>query len=781
MTAIRAAVRFVRTMTSWHLVLLTILASLAAWPARWLGEGPVAVLLGIAFFASVRFLLLDTSLRRFWIVLIGLALLPIPISGASPAGYYIALTFTIFFLVARRYKPWELLSSAQRAIAFLTGIVAMILLFWDWGSSGSTPQSWLSGVIFGFSRTCLITLRFFWIFSLLHLLFGVRLHFLRLRPKLAVTAVLISLVPLLLLTSFGLVALYGAMGGITTSRGLDVLQEWASHPDLIQDAEGRPLNGGFVLTPDGAQGDLPEWLPEFQAALTRPAPPPDSLQGVDTVHLVIAGEEQNIREGAWAPADTAAIFAIEKGYWLLKTSRVGTATQQLSGVPLDKRILDRLSLLLRADVGFRDDDWGDDIDEQDEAGASADADVSSLQGHYCEDTAVSFWHKPMYFGGAQVPVIALGDDHFEFGDALMHVKVRLSDLAEEFTASENTFNQALLFLLGLIAILLLLFQTAAGFLGLRITNGIIKAVGALRAGTRRLAADDLDTRIDIPNEDEFGELAESFNDMAVAVKQGRQEAVARERLEKELETARAIQERLLPHEMPILPGFEVTGASIPCLQVGGDYFDFLDQENGLLGVAIGDVSGKGIPAALLMSNLQASLHGQVLHPGQVSGVVKRVNELLVKSTDPHMFATFFYGVLDRTAGTFTCTNAGHNPPLLLRADGELEQLETGGLPLGMLPDVPFEQDTVTLERGDTLLMYTDGITEAIGPLPDGTIPREEDTVETMFGEDRLITLLKENRGRSAPDIKETVLQAVSDHTRGVPQSDDITLVVVTRT
>jgi sigma-B regulation protein RsbU (phosphoserine phosphatase) len=306
-------------------------------------------------------------------------------------------------------------------------------------------------------------------------------------------------------------------------------------------------------------------------------------------------------------------------------------------------------------------------------------------------------------------------------------------------------------------------------------------VGALRAGTRRLATDDLDTRIDIPNEDEFGELAGSFNDMAVAVKQGRREAVARERLEKELETARAIQERLLPDEMPVLPGFEVTGASIPCLQVGGDYFDFLDQENGLLGVAIGDVSGKGIPAALLMSNLQASLHGQVLHPGQVSGVVERVNELLVKSTDPHMFATFFYGVLDRTAGTFTCTNAGHNPPLLLRADGALEQLEAGGLPLGMLPDMPFEQDTVRLERGDTLLMYTDGITEAIGPLPDGTIPREEDTVDTMFGEDRLIALLEENRGRSAIEIRDTVLKAVADHTHGVPQSDDITLVVVTRT
>ena len=157
-----------------------------------------------------------------------------------------------------------------------------------------------------------------------------------------------------------------------------------------------------------------------------------------------------------------------------------------------------------------------------------------------------------------------------------------------------------------------------------------------------------------------------------------------------------------------------------------------------------------------------------------------MNELLVKSTDPHMFATFFYGVLDRTTGDLTFTNAGHNPPLLLDADGGVRTLETGGLPLGMLPDMDFEQETVRLEPGDVLFLYTDGITEAIGPLPDGTVPREEDTVETMFGEDRLTALLETCRGLGAAAIRERVLRAVSEHTRGVPQSDDITLVAVTR-
>ena len=200
--------------------------------------------------------------------------------------------------------------------------------------------------------------------------------------------------------------------------------------------------------------------------------------------------------------------------------------------------------------------------------------------------------------------------------------------------------------------------------------------------------------------------------MTSSVKQGREIALANDRLIQELATARAIQVRLLPSTEPVVTGFEVVGASIPSREIGGDYFDFLAQADDKIGIAIGDVSGKGMPAALLMSNLQASLHGQVLHPGSVSGVVQRVNDLLVKSTDPHMFATFFYGLLDARQASFTCTNAGHNPPILLRTDGTIEELTTGGLLLGMLGEQVYKQDTVTLAPGEIIVLYTDGITEA---------------------------------------------------------------------
>ncbi len=762
--------------TAWRLILIAVLSAATAWSLRGFMPWLPALLSCAGWTAAVLFLLLDTAIRRLWIAYLVLTVPILLLFGADEGGRYIVVALNFCFLLLRRHRPWQLLSSAQRALAFFLGLAALVLVWWDWTWPGLDGLGWFEGFVNNLGRTAQGSLKLFWFFSLMRLLFGIRLHFLRLRPKLAVMATLIATLPLLLLTAFGLVALYGAMGGITTARGRDVLQDWAANPAVVREAAG---GGGFAWTGDRTQGQAPDWLEGFRSALARPAPADEEAPDVRSVKLTVAGEEQIVRSGYWAPADTAAVFRIADELWLLDVRGLGADGPRITGVPLDEAVLDRLSALLRADVGVRVN--SDDLDNSDDEAAVDSLLASvSLQGAYRDSTSTSFWRRPLYFGGAQVPLIVLAGDHFAFGDFLMHLKVSLSDLGGEFTSGENNFNQAVLVILIIIAGLLLLIQSAAGFLGLRITNGITSAVSKLRAGTKRLAEGDLETRINVPNEDEFGDLADSFNEMAVAVKLGREEVVARERLEKELETARAIQERLLPHEMPSVPGFEVTGASIPSLQVGGDYFDFLDQGDGLLGVAIGDVSGKGIPAALLMSNLQASLHGQILHPGRVSGVVRRVNDLLVESTDPHMFATFFYGVLDRRTGSFTFTNAGHNPPLLRRSSGEMEQLEAGGLPLGMLPDVDFVQDTVTLERGDALLLFTDGITEAVGPLPDGRIPQDEDTVETMFGDERLTALFAENRDRSAGAIRETVLQAVSDHTAGVPQSDDITLVVVTR-
>jgi sigma-B regulation protein RsbU (phosphoserine phosphatase) len=407
---------------------------------------------------------------------------------------------------------------------------------------------------------------------------------------------------------------------------------------------------------------------------------------------------------------------------------------------------------------------------------------------------VGFWHRPLYLGIAEMGVLRLRFGRVEREWVGFAVQRTPADLVADFTGRDNPVVRGFFGLLMVIGTLFLLVELASLILGLRITTGFTSAVKALERGTEQLAAGDLDTRIELPNQDEFGDLAEAFNEMAVAVKKGREEAIERERLEKELETAREIQERLLPHAMPRIEGFDIAATSTPSRQVGGDYFDFLQMSDGRLGVAIGDVSGKGIPAALLMANLQAALQGQAIHPSSVAETVSRVNDLLTRSSESNMYATFFYGVLDGRDGSFIFCNAGHNPTLLMNSSGGSDWLSTGGIVIGMLSGQPYEEGRVTIAPGDVLVLYTDGVTEATGPSEDGAPPVDEDALDdeewdedeplpvpNMFEEERLVDVVRDNAERSAREIRDAVMAAVVEHTAGMPQSDDITLVVIKRT
>jgi len=403
------------------------------------------------------------------------------------------------------------------------------------------------------------------------------------------------------------------------------------------------------------------------------------------------------------------------------------------------------------------------------------------------DSTVALIDRPLWFGMARLAVLRLRSDRFEVGTMVLLAHRSPAQFVDDFLSGTDQVNRVFVYVVGFIAVLFLIVELAALFLGIRITGGITAAVAELFRGTRRIAEGDLDTRTIIPNQDEFGELARSFNRMAAAVKQGREEAVARERLEQELDTARTIQESLLPHRMPEVPGFEVAATSIPSRQVGGDYFDFVDLADGRLGVVVGDVSGKGIPAALLMANLQATLQGQVIHPGTVAQTMGRINDLMVRASGTAMYATFFYGVLDRITGAFAYSNAGHEPPILLRSDGALDRLEVGGIPIGMLPGAVWEEARVTIGAGDLLVLFSDGITEAMGPmiLTAGSLfgggdgdDEEEEAEPDFFGSERLIEMVRGSTGKTALAVRDAILAAVAVYTRGEPQSDDMTLVVL---
>jgi sigma-B regulation protein RsbU (phosphoserine phosphatase) len=238
------------------------------------------------------------------------------------------------------------------------------------------------------------------------------------------------------------------------------------------------------------------------------------------------------------------------------------------------------------------------------------------------------------------------------------------------------------------------------------------------------------------------------------------------RLEDEMRFARVIQELFLPEEGAVLPGFDLAGLNLPSQAVSGDFYDYIRITDGQFGVMIGDVSGKGAPAALIMATLRASLRAEIRNRYAIAEILSKVNYLLWESTEPERFATAVYGVLDLKRRVLTYANAGHNPPLRLDKSGHASWLSEGGLVLGPFPDSTYDETVLTLAAGDVLLLYTDGVTEAADP--DGE----------QFGPERLVEVARDNRRRPAAEICRELVARVRAHTGLETPEDDLTVVVL---
>lgn len=250
------------------------------------------------------------------------------------------------------------------------------------------------------------------------------------------------------------------------------------------------------------------------------------------------------------------------------------------------------------------------------------------------------------------------------------------------------------------------------------------------------------------------------------------EAALKERMSAEIDIAREVQERLFPQELPPVVGLEYFGACRPALGVGGDYYDFLELPDGKFGIAIGDVSGKGIGASLMMASLQASLRGQAIHSGDdIAGLMTHVNTLVYEASTTNRYATFFYAQYDPKTRKLSYVNAGHNPPFLLRRGGaevEVILLDVGGAVVGMLPSmiVKYEQGEIQLESGDMLVGFTDGISEAMNPM------------EEEWGEDSLLDELKTLSGMPSEEILWKIVASADKFADGAKQHDDMTMIIV---
>jgi sigma-B regulation protein RsbU (phosphoserine phosphatase) len=298
-----------------------------------------------------------------------------------------------------------------------------------------------------------------------------------------------------------------------------------------------------------------------------------------------------------------------------------------------------------------------------------------------------------------------------------------------------------------------------------ISSRLTKNLSTLSDGVRRIAQGDYRARVKVgsPN-DEVGRLAAAFNQMAEDVEMHQQAAVEQERIRRELELGRQIQHDMLPREPLRLGLTEIKGVSVPAREVGGDFFNYFSMPDGRIALLVGDVSGKGVGAALLMANIQASLRTRLALGQDLAAIAKELDVDIDGNTPGPIYATLFVGMLDPSSRQLHYVNAGHNPQYVLRKSGQLERMMSSGLPVGLLSGRGYAEATVQLAAGDLLFFYTDGCVEA------------EDDNSEMFGDERLERLLASAAG--SEDLLARVESEINAFRGKREPFDDATMMVV---
>ncbi len=355
------------------------------------------------------------------------------------------------------------------------------------------------------------------------------------------------------------------------------------------------------------------------------------------------------------------------------------------------------------------------------------------------------------------------------------VTTRIFTLNSQILATLGRFSRIYVTALWIVAAVFLVIELFSLVIGVRLTRSITTTVDKLYDATERVKAGDFTYRINFRARDQLSALGESFDNMTTSVERLLRESQEKSRLDSEIEIAREVQRQLFPRSPPRIPGFELYGICKPARSVSGDYYDFLVLGENRVGLVVGDVSGKGIFAAMLMAAIQSAIRAQLydgLSPSGISGaapistaeVVARLNRQLFENTPAERYATFFYAVYDGKTRMLTYTNAGHLPPLIFRRGG-IERLKTGGTVVGLFSPLTYEQAEVELQPGDLVLAFTDGVTE-----PENHYGEE-------FGEPRVIEVVRRAMGTSPEALVEEVYRSVADWTGSPELQDDMTMVV----
>ena len=394
--------------------------------------------------------------------------------------------------------------------------------------------------------------------------------------------------------------------------------------------------------------------------------------------------------------------------------------------------------------------------------------------------------------GTPLPVVDWDSGSSDKYGPVLQVTTRPAVLYSHLFVALGEFVTGVTYILLGVGIFFALIELIALIIGTRMTRTATAAVAGLYDATRHVDRGDFSHRIPVKSNDQLSDLARSFNSMTASIEKLMLEQREKQRLENDLAIAKEVQDQLFPRQLSELESLEVHGFCRPARTVSGDYYDFLAASSHKMILAVGDISGKGISAALLMATIHSAVRayslesmpqvrepvavgavggagrmmatwpeGMEVSPGALLGLL---NHQLFESTPPEKYATLFLGIYDGRSRTLTYSNGGHLPPILIGKDGTVRRLEAGGTVVGLFDAMPYEEDSVDLLPGEVFLAYSDGVTEP-----------ENDFGE--FGEQRLIDIVRENRHLPLAQISQLVTAAVDTWIGDKEQPDDVTLVL----
>jgi phosphoserine phosphatase RsbU/P len=650
----------------------------------------------------------------------------------------------------------------------------------------------------------------------------------RLRNRLIVTYVFIGVIPAVLLVTMAFVTLYGLAGQfavfLVTSeihsqlRSLEaanaaVSNELAAHLQRGDSPAAESLAGLRKRDPSWGRRRVCAWygekpLPlcdEFKGlALARPAFVKDRFRDIVRDH-----NELHLRVATSIPVGPTTLTVVtsepfDKELVGNIANNLGEITLFASGVMTFKDAppngtggavspSQSGALATAASVSRQRDQGGIKISEN-KQGTTVQVDQQTPQPTFTVGSLPSAADKLDFeipLAGTSLSVIDWDSGKWE-RSALVRVRTRPSVLYSHLFAALGEFVQGVAYILIGVGVFFAIIELIALIIGTRMTRTVTAAVAQLHEATRHVDRGDFSHRIPVKSSDQLADLALSFNSMTASIEKLILEQKEKQRLENELAIAQEVQAQLFPRQVSELESLEVHGFCRPARTVSGDYYDFLTASSHKLILAVGDISGKGISAALLMATIHSAVRAysvenlpQMREPvavGAVSGagrvlaawpegvevspgaLLSLLNHQLYESTPPEKYATLFLGIYDGRSHRLTYSNGGHLPPILIGKDGTIRRLEAGGTVVGLFDNMTYDEGAVQMHPGEIFLAYSDGVTEP-----------ENDFGE--FGEQRLIDLVRDNRNLPLPQISQIVTMAVDTWIGDNEQPDDVTLVL----